>query len=309
MAFLVIMAGRKLFDRGPDYSGDKNPFEYDVSKYKKIDPALITYREAGIIELNLTEPAAVAVDAADQIYVTGDKLVLIFNRDGQPTAKFAVSTPAKCLAISSNGKIYLGLTDHVEIYDKTGKRLASWGKISEKTVITAIAVNASQVFVADAGSRLVRRFDLQGKELGVFGKKNDAEGIPGFIVPSPYFDLKLAEDETLWVVNPGRHKLENFSLDGSFRSSWGSASFQVEGFCGCCNPINIALLKDGSMVTSEKGLARIKIYNAIGKMTEVVAGPEQFKENTVIDLAVDSQQRILALDSKAKAIRIFVKKG
>jgi hypothetical protein len=82
----------------------------------------------------------------------------------------------------------------------------------------------------------------------------------------------------------------------------------IEGFCGCCNPTHIAILRDGSFVTSEKGIARVKIYNRLGNLISLVAGPDQFIEGTEgLDLATDSEQRIYVLDPKQKAIRIFEK--
>ena len=83
----------------------------------------------------------------------------------------------------------------------------------------------------------------------------------------------------------------------------------MEGFCGCCNPSNFAMLSDGSFVTSEKGIERIKVYGPGGIFRNVVAGPDSFIEGTRgIDLAVDAQDRILALDPEKKQIRIFTLK-
>ncbi len=82
----------------------------------------------------------------------------------------------------------------------------------------------------------------------------------------------------------------------------------IDGFSGCCNPSHIAILADGSFVTSEKGLVRVKILNPTGKLKSVVAGPDQFDEETRgLDLAVDSENRIIVLDPKKRLIRIFEK--
>jgi hypothetical protein len=81
---------------------------------------------------------------------------------------------------------------------------------------------------------------------------------------------------------------------------------EIEGFCGCCNPSHFAFLEDGSFVTSEKGIARVKVYNRLGDLVSVVAGPDQFKEGVEgLDLAIDSKQRIYVLDPLEKAIRVF----
>ncbi len=83
----------------------------------------------------------------------------------------------------------------------------------------------------------------------------------------------------------------------------------VEGFSGCCNPGNFAMLEDGSFVTSEKGIERVKIHHPSGEFKCVVAAPDLFEEGTIItDLAVDPNGRILVLDSRKGLVRIFEEK-
>jgi hypothetical protein len=80
----------------------------------------------------------------------------------------------------------------------------------------------------------------------------------------------------------------------------------LDGFCGCCNPSYIAILPDGTFVTSEKGLDRVKIYTADGRYAGVVAGPEQLSEGTTgLNLAVDSSENIYVLDLSGTKIRVF----
>ena len=70
-----------------------------------------------------------------------------------------------------------------------------------------------------------------------------------------------------------------------------------------------AFMTDGSFVTSEKGIERIKVYGPDGIYKYLVASPDSFEEGTRgLDLAVDSQERILVLDPVKKKVRIFVKK-
>lgn len=113
----------------------------------------------------------------------------------------------------------------------------------------------------------------------------------------------------LWAVNTGRHALEAYNSKGEQISTWERTSMSIEGFSGCCNPSSIAMLSDGSFVTAEKGLERVKIHLPSGDFKSVVAAPELFEEGTVgIDLAVDSNDRILVLDPAKKMVRIFESK-
>ena len=104
--------------------------------------------------------------------------------------------------------------------------------------------------MADAVNRSVHRFDISGKYLDSFEGKTGGQDLHGFIVPSPYFDLKVNGDGELWVINPGKHAFENYTDDGELRSYWENNSMKVDGFSGCCNPAHIAFLPDGSFITS-----------------------------------------------------------
>jgi hypothetical protein len=129
----------------------------------------------------------------------------------------------------------------------------------------------------------------------------------------------MGRDGLLRVNNPGRHSVEVYTAKGDLDSSWGKATAAIEGFCGCCNPVGLALLPDGRYVTCEKGLPRVKIYSAQGVFQSVVAGPESFPENARagaqhdgsdgllggLDAAVDSQGRIYVLDLVAEDVRVM----
>jgi sugar lactone lactonase YvrE len=293
-----------LFFEGGDTSG--NPYEYNLDDLRKVDENLICYQEIDPIKPDIAKPHAVAVDANDRIYVGGDGKLKVFDADGNVVDDFKIDGTINCLAIGEDGKLFLGITDHIEVMDRQGKLLEKWDALNDRVFITSIAEDESSVFVADAGNKIVYRYNRDGLLLNTIGKKDKEQGIPGFIIPSPYFDLAIGREGQLWVVNPGLHTFEAYNRDGDLFSSWTKTSMQIEGFSGCCNPGNFALLADGSFVTSEKGIERVKIHLPSGEFKCVVAAPESFEEGTIItDLAVDSHGRILVLDPRKGLIRIF----
>jgi len=175
-------------------------------------------------------------------------------------------------------------------------------------VVTSIAVSETSVFIADAGNKIVYHYDLKGNMINEIGRKDSLQGVKGFLIPSPYFDIAIGREDELWVVNPGRHQLEAYSIDGRFLSSWKKTSMGLDGFSGCCNPSHIAILPNGSFVTSEKGIIRVKIHKPSGAFESVVAAPKVFDKGTKgLDLAIDSQNRIIVIDPKKGLIRIFEK--
>jgi hypothetical protein len=287
----------------------ENPFEYNLEDFKKSDASLNHYSEVGRIRIELQYVYGVAIGPEDQIYVSGDDSVLVFDQDGILQSKISSVGAARCLTVDGNQDVYLGLEDHIEIYDREGKKKASWLSLGDEAIITSIAVSKNSVFVADAGNKIVWKFDKSGNWLIRIGEKNDAKDIPGFIIPSPFFDVAIDPDGFLWAANTGRHSLENYTKDGDFRTSWGEFGIKIDRFCGCCNPSHFTILEDGSFVTSEKGLARVKVSNRLGELVSVVAGPDQFAWGTVgLDLAADSSQRIFVLDPFQRLVRIFEKR-
>ncbi len=164
------------------------------------------------------------------------------------------------------------------------------------------------MFAADFDSRLVWKFDLAGKLLGHIGGSSGEKG-DTFILPSPYFDLAAGPDGALWTANPGRLRVEERGDDGAVKRRFGKPSVRIDGFCGCCNPTHIAVDGEGKIFTSEKGLPRVKRYNADGGLTAVIAGPRQFTEGTVgLDLALGPGGKVFVLDPKRGAVRVFVPK-
>jgi len=285
-----------------------NPFEYDIERYKEIDASLIHYSEAGQIPLELPVVSGLEIDPDDNIYVSGGEAIHIFTMDGALQSTINVDESVRCFAVENNGDLYVGMDNHVEIYDSEGTKQAEWVSPDSSAIFVSIALSEDYAFVTDGKNRIVWKFDKSGNLLQKIGEKDEAKDIPGFIVPSMFFDLAIDSDDFLWVANPGRHSIENYTLDGDFRTSWGEFSMELEGFCGCCNPTHFIVLEDGSFITSEKGLARIKVHNQLGEVISVVADPDKFADGTVgLDLAVDSAQRIIVLDPRQKQVRIFTK--
>lgn len=286
---------------GESGSGLTKDFHYDRSTWHRTDPSLITHAESGKIELKLEQPRGVAVSKDDALYVAGDDVVARFDKDGTPLPDLRVGGEAFCLAVGADGRLYVGLRDHVKVFDATGEQKASWDSRGGKAFLTGIAVADEDVFVADSGNRVVLHYKTSGK----FEKE-----IGGFTLPSPHLDVAVGERGLLWVNNPGKLRLEGYTFRGERELTWGEHSSKIQDFCGCCNPTNVALLPDGRFVTSEKGIARVKTYTSDGKFEGVVAGVELFTRKTEgLDLAVDSRGRILVLDPVAKAVRIFAPKA
>lgn len=306
----AVTAGVVMWRILPDSRpADNSELRNYVNAVKKTDPGKVVGVAAGFIKPVMSGLTAIAVGPGDNIFLGGSAGIEMFDKNGAHIAGIAVSGSVTCIAVAPDGDIFAGVKDHVEIYGRDGGRKAVWASPAPGTELTSIAWSSNFVFVCDYVNRIVWRFSPDGKLSGRIGDKDGDQRTAGFVVPSAYFDVAAAADGSIRVVNPGMHRVEHFTADGKFLSCWGSASMTVDGFCGCCNPTHIALMADGSFVTSEKRIARVKLYDAEGGFNGIISGQEDWPEKIVgLDLAVDSSGRMLVLDPQAGVVRVFTRK-
>jgi hypothetical protein len=305
LALLAWML-RDLFMTPPEVQ--KNPYEYGMKNVRKTD-SIPAYSEIAPLKTVLHEITSLACGQDGKIYIAGKGGVEIVDPSGRMLKLFSIPGLATCMTLLPGGNLAIGMEDHVEIWTPSGNLISSWETVDTASVITSIAASQTLIFVADAGKKIVYRYDRDGKFQGRIGEKDPVRKIPGFIIPSPFFDVGISPDGDLWIANTGRYRLEKYSPDGSLLSSWGEASMALEGFAGCCNPTHFTFLKDGSFATSEKGIERVKVYSPTGKFKALVAGPDAFDEGTRgLDLAAGVDGRILVLDPSRNQVRIFLPK-
>lgn len=268
---------------------------------------LLTWTEVGRFATGFTEARGVACLADGRILAAGDRAVRSFFADGTVEAELPVDGPAGPLAVGADGMIFVGLRDRVVALTTEARVTQTWQPYGSRTLITSIAPTATELYIGDAGNRTVWRYGLDGTFLSEIAKGDAARKVPTMIVPSPHLDLALRPDGALLVVNPGRRSIQAHSLpDGALLGAWGVSSNALEGFGGCCNPTDIALLSDGRIVTAEKGIPRVKVYTAEGALQSVVAPPESFTGAPAgIDLAVNASGQVVVLDPAAGEIRLY----
>jgi sugar lactone lactonase YvrE len=324
---VVVLGGYALL-RGDPWGDTGNRlserFSLDGQDYQHADPALIAYAEIDAFPVDMDQPQAVAAGPDGAIFVAGDRRVVRFSPKGQIAYELTLEEEPTCVTVAgplfaAPGSVFVGAGGRVLVFAADGRKTATWNEgFDPQSVLTSIAVAEQDVFVADAGKRLVWHFDPHGQLIGRIGELDAERGIRGFVIPSPYFDVAVTPDGLLRVTNPGARRIETFTFQGDLLGHWGTASAAIEGFFGCCNPSNLAVLPDGRFVTAEKGIPRIKIYTAQGEFASVVADPEtlgqrvtqrQLQEDSndtpVFDVAVSDQGNIVVLDPVNRQVRLF----
>jgi len=297
-------------------------------RFETTDPKLVHYREVQRFQCLRPDTRRLALGPDGRLWVAAGGYVCGFDQSGLAVTEHALPGTVRCVAVSPDGAQLLvgvrsGDTDAIHVLNPGfGSRLATWDSPGPKTWFTALAVSGDTVFAADSGNRVILRYDRSGKLLGRIGAKDKARDIPGFVLPSPYLDVAVHPDGLLRVNNAGRHKVEAYTPDGDLEASWGKAGMGIASFCGCCNPVSLATLPGGQIVTCEKGLPRVKVYTASGEFEGVVAGVESFPENAGVatgetpgdgvraslDAVADPQGRIYILDTVTGQIRVMVRK-
>jgi len=301
VALIYYRLGRSTYE---SHRRQQEAFGKDISEIQAVDPKLIRYRQIEQIPTGFAAPTAIAIDAKGRLVVGGDKAVKILDRGG--AISIPVGAEPTCLAGDEDGNIYIGLSDHIEVFSAEGKRTAAWPSPGQRTDITSIAACDDDVFIADVGHARVLRYDRSGK----LASAEQFKPIEGITIFSRHLDVAIAPDRVLWVSDPGRHQLKPFKRTGQpARGAWGVGGKKLENFAGCCNPSDFAILPTGSIVTSEKGAARVKVYSIDGQFECVVA------DTTVLghtlesaDLATDADGRVYVLDTATKCVRVFERK-
>jgi hypothetical protein len=312
-------------DRG---SGLSERFEFTLDGVTAIDPELVAYAETGRVSIPLRSVQAIAAVPEGGFLVAGDGAIQGFQADGSPSLRIAVAGEPTCVAVAGDdhshpGRIYAGLGTRVAVYAPDGEAVDSWSEgLDEESVLTSLAVFEDSVLAADAGNRVVVRWDSTGRLVTVIGRPDPDRNIGGFVIPSRHFDLAVHRDGILRVANPGARRIEAYTLDGDSLGHWGEASSGIEGFFGCCNPSHFTMLADGRFVTVEKGIPRVKVYSAEGEFQSVVATPHQLSPRlvagravrddhtlAVFGVAADAAGRVLLLDPGQRSVRIFEPTG
>lgn len=314
----IAWFGYRELTRPP--AGSSEPaFRYDLQAFSQAPEGLPRRALLATLDLGLAEPRGVAASPDGRILVCGDRELLALDPSGVVSARYPLEGEPGCLTAGADGRIYLGMGDHLEVLDPDTGEVALWPYLGSQAIITSVAVSGGGVYVADAGNRVVLRFESHqagAPDPGAGGAGGRLAGTltgsaeEGFFVPSPHFDLAAGAEGSLWVANPGRHRLEHYSADGTYLGAWGQRSAEAIGFGGCCNPTDFALLPDGSFVTSEKGILRVKIHGADGRLAGVVALPRDFRVyREGLDLAVLPDGRVLLLVPGERTVRIYAAAG
>jgi hypothetical protein len=253
--FVYYMFYSMRSEKKTTQSGEESTF---ISSYEKIN----SFEAASeIVCFDMYEHAIYAV-LADKISV--------FDLSGEHQWDCAIETGVRDIVVDCRDAachvpttIYLLYPTKIALYSLEGRKKGGWQACSDNSDYCAITVTNDYVFVTDAENKNIVQYDKQGN-LVRFIKSPE-----GFIIPSYSFGI-ISINDTIYISNSGRHKVESYTLDGEFIASFGVAGTQAGAFAGCCNPVYLAKTSDENILTSEKGNPRISSYGKNGKFRSIL---------------------------------------
>ena len=262
-------------------------------------------------------PVCVAIDAKDCLHVLlKDGTVMFYDTDGKLTGSFkADMKPAPTTMAVAEGRLYLLASELAQttrefqgkkvkvsepagvkccVYDPAGAKQADI-KLAGVVSATDAHFIGGKLVIADFSQQCIAFFTLSGNEAKMSRKISKV-----FRLCCGIFDFCPGSDaDSIVVANLGSFKVQTFQADKKF-SEFGARGEKESEFHGCCNPVNVACLADGSIVTVEKSPTRVKIYDKDGKAEKSVTGLGELVEGcSTIPIAVDSKGALfLASDQK-----------
>ncbi|MCJ8331178.1 MAG: hypothetical protein HRT89_19450 [Lentisphaeria bacterium] len=288
--------------------GSKKKDPYGPESIRHVANKLIKFKKIQEIRISFQDAKSIELDGYGGFYVSGNKGVLHYDNAGKESV-FIKTKEAVRFILLYEKQLYCCIKSRIEIYDLEAKKVDTLYHRDSSARLTALAINKKYIFAADNRNKCIWRFDKEKDELIKFGTHTE-DRKNGFIIPGPWMDLELRKDGILFASNPGRHNVNGYTEDGVLEIVLGKPSFRHDGFNGCCNPVAIACLDD-MIVSSEKGISRVKLTNMQDEFVSIVAAPKDFKENKrsfVVDLQVDEVGKVYTLISGLNKVFVYEKK-
>ena len=196
------------------------------------------------------------------IYTALSDKVSIFDLSGRHQRDFRIKPDVRDIVVEDT-TIYLLYPTKIDLRSFDGQTIGGWEACSNNSDYCSFTTSNKYIFVTDAENKNIVQYDKQGR-LVRFIKSSE-----GFVIPSYSFDI-ININDTIYCSNSGRHKIESYTLDGEFITSFGTVGTQAGAFAGCCNPVYLEKTSNGQILTSEKGIPRISCYSRDGKFRTIL---------------------------------------
>ena len=210
-------------------------------------------------------PTTMAVDKADNIYVLMPLQKEVTRKFRGKTMKVMETIGYKCEVFNSKGEKQRAL-------ELKGLKTATGARVAD-----------NKLMVADWQSRIIGVFNTQT------GAKEAA--LEDMRPCCAILDFSVNDKNEVLVANLGAFRVQAYDLKGEQLLAFGKRGKDVSDFHGCCNPVSVAYLSNGAIVTVEKDPTRVKIYSKDGAK-QIEGIEEMVKGCSYIPMIVDSKDNL-----------------
>ena len=220
------------------------------------------------------KPSVIAVSKSNNIYILANQVKTIQKKYRGRSTNREIATGVLC-----------------SVFDIDGKKMSEF-KLASNVTASGARVVANKLIVSDCKNKLVGIYDSKmGKLISKIENMRSCCGL---------LDFSVRDNEEILVANLGAFRVQSYDLNGNTKIAFGRRGQELNDFHGCCNPVSVAYLSSGAIVTVEKEPTRVKIYGKQG--AKQIDGIEELvKGCSYIPMIVDSKDN-LYLASKEKGI-------
>ncbi|MEO8332459.1 MAG: hypothetical protein ABI479_08490, partial [Gallionella sp.] len=265
----------------------------------------------------LGKPYGVAVHHG-RVFVgdTGRRNVMVFDFPEQKFFTFGEEEPGQLsrplgLDVDQDGNVYVldGISKVVVVFTRDGKYLRTIGNPADINRPAGLGVNAdgSRIYAVDIGGssndthRILVYDGHSGAKLLEIGKRGSQPG--ELNLPR---DVTVAPDGSIYVVDGGNFRVQKFSPDGKFISTFGSIGRMGGQFS---RPKEAALDKDGNIYVADAAFGNFQIFTPKGELLLAVGvrsdKPGPTHSMLPAGIAVDSDGRVYFVDQFFQKVDVY----
>jgi sugar lactone lactonase YvrE len=280
--------GVAVDDDGNVYVADTG--NHRVQRFNRDGELLGEWGGAGTGQGELLYPYGITVGTNGDVYVVdaGNYRIQRFASNGQYLDMWGSEGTGygeflfPCgIDVDAGGNVYVAdqYADRIQKFTPDGEFLLMLGTYGtadgEFDYATGVAVDGSgNVYVIDAGNSRIQVFDSNGVFLAKWGDPGNAYGAFSFVLMLEagefyYGDIAVNEQGRVYVADMGNNRVQQFTSNGVFITSWGSEGFGGGEFH---EPDGIALDSSDNIYVCDSKNHRIQKFSPDGQFTNTWGG-------------------------------------
>ncbi|NOU62072.1 DUF4369 domain-containing protein [Marinifilum caeruleilacunae] len=249
-----------------------------------------------------------------------DGTILSVNPKGEKVSEFkaGIKGQAASIAIDKNDNIYVmdvqqemvkkkvrgrvhsypnPIGVECTVYNSKGEKQRAF-KCEENITASGARVLEGKLLVSDNRGGMIGIYDAQtGKIISKIPEMRPCCGI---------LDFSVNKKNQLVVANLGAFRIQSFDLSGKSLMEFGKRGKSLEDFHGCCNPVSVASLNNGALVTVEKDPTRVKVFSKEGAK-QIEGIQELVKGCSYIPMIVDGNDNLYLASGEKGLVKCVVK--